>query len=177
MYDFEKLITDVPDFPKEGVIFKDVTTLLMNAEGFGAAVRTISDHFADQGVTKIMGIEARGFMFGAPVAIEMGAGFVPARKQGKLPRATIKQSYELEYGTDTLEIHEDAIGPEDVVLIVDDLIATGGTAIVSIELAQRAGARIAGLAFLLELTPFEARKHIAELTDADFFSLVQVDEY
>lgn len=177
MYDFEKLITDVPGYPKEGVIFKDITTLLANGEGFGEAIRTISEHFADKGVTKIIGSEARGFMIGAPVAIDMGVGFVPARKPGKLPRETIKQSYDLEYGSDSLEIHADAVGPEDIVLIVDDLIATGGTAIASAKLAQAAGAKIAGFAFLLELTPFEARKHMAEIGDAEFFSLVQVDEY
>ena len=177
MYDFESLIADVPDFPKKGIIFKDITTLLINPEGFAAAVHTICEHFADCGVTKIVGAEARGFMVGAPVAIEMGVGFVPARKPGKLPRATLSQTYDLEYGTDTLEIHADAIVPGDVVLIVDDLIATGGTAIAAAKLAQTAGAKIAGFAFILELTPFEARKHIAEVTDADLFSLVQVDEY
>jgi len=177
MIDYESLITDIPDYPKPGVIFKDITTLLSDGEGFAAAVHDIAEHFRDAGITKVVGAEARGFVVGAPVAVELGAGFVPVRKPGKLPRETIKQEYELEYGTDTLEIHKDALGPDDVVLIADDLIATGGTAIASIQLAQQSGARVAGVAFLLELTPFKSRERLAEVTDAEFYSLVQVDEY
>ena len=177
MYDYESLITDIPDYPKEGVIFKDITTLLMDGEGFGEAVRDIARHYSGMGVTKVVGAEARGFMIGAPVAVEMGVGFVPARKPGKLPRETISQTYDLEYGTDSLEIHKDALVPGDVVLIVDDLVATGGTAVASAKLVEAAGAKLAGFGFLLELTPFKAREHIAEVTDADFYSLVQVDEY
>ena len=177
MFDFESLITDIPDYPKEGVIFKDITTLLSDPAGFKAVADEIATHFAGRGITKVVGSEARGFMIGAPVAYAMGAGFVPARKPGKLPRETHSQTYELEYGSDSLEIHEDAIGPDDVVLIVDDLIATGGTAAASARLVQQSGGTIAGLAFLLELTPFKPREVIAQVTDAEFFSLVQVDEY
>ena len=177
MFDYESLITDIPDYPKEGVIFKDITTLLMDAEGFAAAVKDIADHFADRGITKVIGTEARGFMIGAPVAVEMGVGFVPARKPGKLPRATYSQEYELEYGTDTLEVHADAITAADVVLIVDDLIATGGTAAASAQLAMQAGATVEGFAFLLEIVTFEPRERIAAVSDAEFYSLVQVSEY
>lgn len=177
MIDYESLITDIPDYPKPGVIFKDITTLLSDAEGFASAVRDIADRFRDAGITKVVGAEARGFVVGAPVAVELGAGFVPVRKPGKLPRETMKQEYELEYGTDVLEMHVDALTPDDVVLIADDLVATGGTAIASIELIKRSGARIAGIAFLLELTPFNSREKIAEVTDAEFYSLVQVNEY
>ena len=176
-FDFESLIADIPDYPKPGVIFKDITPLLADPDGFSACIDAITKRFADAGVTKVLGAEARGFMIGAPVAYKLGAGFVPARKLGKLPRACYKQEYQLEYGTDTIEIHEDAVSSEDVVLVVDDLIATGGTAIASVQLAQQAGAQVAGLAFLLELTPFNARAAVAKITDAEFFSLVQVEAY
>lgn len=177
MIDYESLITDIPDYPKEGIIFKDITTLLTDGEGFKSAVEDIAAHFAGQGITKVVGTEARGFVFGAPVAVAMGAGFVLVRKPGKLPRETYSQEYELEYGTDTLEMHKDAIGPDDKVLIVDDLIATGGTAIAAAQLIQKAGGTVAGYAFLLELTPFNARAKLAEVADVEFYSLVQVDEY
>ena len=126
-FDFSKLIIDIPDYPKPGVVFKDITPLFDNAEGFKAAVDAIADHYCDSHITKVVGAEARGFIIGAPVAVALGAGFVPARKAGKLPRETVSQSYELEYSTDTLEIHRDAFAPGDRVLILDDLIATGGT--------------------------------------------------
>ncbi|MGI6220503.1 MAG: adenine phosphoribosyltransferase [Coriobacteriales bacterium] len=177
MIDYESLITDIPGYPKPGIIFKDITTLLSDGEGFATAVRDIVVHFAGQGVTKVVGTEARGFVFGAPVAVEMGVGFVPVRKPGKLPRETFSQEYELEYGTDTLELHKDAIVPGDKVLIVDDLIATGGTAVAAAQLIQKAGGSVAGYAFLLELTPFNARAKLAEVADAEFYSLIQVDEY
>lgn len=177
MIDYESLITDIPGYPKEGIIFKDITTLLSDGEGFRASVRDIAQHFAGLGVTKVVGMEARGFVYGASVAFEMGVGFVPVRKPGKLPRAVYRQEYELEYGSDVLEIHQDAIGPDDKVLIVDDLIATGGTAAAAVKLIQQAGGSIVGFGFLLELTPFNARAKLAEITDADFYSLVQVNEY
>ena len=173
-FDYESLIVDIPDFPAPGVIFKDITPLLASSEGLAASVKDIADHFADAGVTKVLGTEARGFMVGAPVALEMGAGFVPARKHGKLPRECHIQEYELEYGTDTIEIHKDALSSDDVVLIVDDLIATGGTAAASAQLVQQAGAKVAGLAFLLELEVFKPREVIAKVCDAEFYSLVQV---
>ena len=173
-YDFEGHITDIPDYPEKGVVFKDITTLLKNPECFHAAIDEIADHFKDAGVTKVVGAEARGFMLGAPVAYRLKAGFAPARKPGKLPRATISEDYALEYGTATLELHEDALDKDDVVLVVDDLMATGGTAVAQVKLVERLGARVAGLAFLMELEFLHPRQTIAEVTDAEVFSAVKV---
>ena len=139
-----------------------------------AVIDAIADHFKDAGVTKVVGAEARGFMIGAPVAYRLNAGFVPARKPGKLPRATLSEEYELEYGVDRLEIHADALCADDVVLLVDDLVATGGTAVAQIRLVQKFGARLAGLGFLMELEFLEPRTCISRATDADVFSLVKV---
>lgn len=127
MYDFESHIVDIPDYPEPGVVFKDITPLFGNPEALKAMVDALAEHFADMGITKVVGPEARGFMVGVPVAVALGAGFVPARKPGKLPRKTVSESYELEYGTDSIEIHADAISSKDTVLILDDLVATGGT--------------------------------------------------
>lgn len=173
-YDFERLIVDIPDYPEPGVVFKDITPLLADGEGFAAVVDAIAQRFADAGVTKVVGAEARGFMVGAPVAYRLNAGFVPARKPGKLPRETARESYELEYGTDALEMHVDAIGSDDVVLLVDDLVATGGTAVAQVRLIEGLGARVAGLGFLMELEFLAPRKAIAQATDAEVFSLVKV---
>ncbi len=174
-YDFEGHITDIPDYPEPGVIFKDITTLLKEPEGFQATIDAIADHFKDAGITKVVGAEARGFMIGAPVAYRLGAGFVPARKPGKLPREVKSESYELEYGTDSLEMHVDALSENDVVLIVDDLVATGGTAIAQIHLIEQFGAKVAGLGFLMELDFLNPREAIAKATDAEVFSLVHVN--
>jgi len=175
-FQYGHLIAAIPDFPSEGVLFRDITPLLADSEGFAAVIDGIADHFAGKGVTKVVGAEARGFMVGAPVAYRLGAGFVPARKPGKLARAVYRQQYDLEYGTDSLEICTDAIGPDDVVLIVDDLIATGGTAAAMVKLVGQAGAQLAGLGFLVELAGFNPRRIIAQVTDAEFVSLVRVDE-
>lgn len=174
-FDFESYITDIVDYPKPGVVFKDVTTLFKDPQAFAAMVDEIADHFLGMGITKVVGAEARGFMTGAPVAYKLGAGFVPARKPGKLPREVRSATYELEYGTDEIQMHLDALGPDDVVLIVDDLIATGGTAAAQVELVQQSGAKVVGLAFLLELAFLNPRPAVAEVTDAEVFSLVQVD--
>ena len=173
-FDFESLITDIPDYPKPGVVFKDITTLLKDPDGFEATIDAIADHFKDAGITKVVGAEARGFMIGAPVAYRLHAGFVPARKPGKLPREVRSASYELEYGTDELQIHVDAIDANDVVLIVDDLVATGGTAEAQVKLIEQFGAKVAGLGFLMELAFLNPRKAIASATDAEVFSLVKV---
>ena len=173
--DYDALIAKIPDFPKPGVIFRDITTLLKDAEGFSAAIDDIAGHFAGKGITKVVGAEARGFMIGAPVAYKLGAGFVPARKPGKLPRETRSQEYELEYGFDSLELHEDAIEPDDVVLIVDDLVATGGTAVAQAKLIESFGAKLAGFGFLMELkTEFDPRVLIEREVGVDMYSLVQV---
>lgn len=173
-FDFEGRITDIVDYPKSGVVFKDITTLLKDPDGFEATIDAIAEHFKDSGVTKVVGAEARGFMIGAPVAYRLHAGFVPARKPGKLPREVRSESYDLEYGSDELQIHADAIEPDDVVLIVDDLVATGGTAEAQAKLIKQFGASLAGMGFLMELAFLNPRQAIAKVTDAEVFSLVQV---
>ncbi|MDR3685568.1 MAG: adenine phosphoribosyltransferase [Coriobacteriia bacterium] len=160
--DFESYIRDIPDWPKEGIMFKDITPLLADPDAFKATIDTLADAYAEAGVTKVMGAEARGFIFGGALAYRLGAGFVPARKPGKLPWTTTSVSYELEYGTDTLEVHSDAFGPDDVVLIVDDVLATGGTAGAKAELVNATGAKVAGFAFLIELDFFNGRKKLPE---------------
>jgi len=142
-------IRDVPDYPQPGILFKDITPLLADGAAFAATITALAA--GHEGVTKVAGIEARGFILAAPVACELGAGFVPVRKQGKLPGQTYAESYELEYGVATLEVHTDAFRPEDQVLIVDDVLATGGTARATAELITRAGASVAGIVVLLEL--------------------------
>jgi adenine phosphoribosyltransferase len=144
-------VRDIPDFPTPGVVFKDVTPLLGNHGAFSTAVDALVDHFGHGRVDKVVGIEARGFILAAPVAYHFGAGFVPARKAGKLPAATRSVTYELEYGAETLELHEDAIAPGERVLIVDDVLATGGTAAATASLVAQAGGEIVGLGFLIEL--------------------------
>jgi adenine phosphoribosyltransferase len=170
--DFESYIRDVPDWPKEGVMFKDITPLLASPEALKATIDTLADAFADAGVTKVMGAEARGFIFGGALAYRLGAGFVPARKPGKLPWKTTSVTYDLEYGTDTLEVHQDAIGPGDVVLIVDDVLATGGTAGAKAALVNETGAELAGFAFLIELDFFSGRDKLP--AGAKIVSLIHV---
>ena len=143
------LIRDVPDYPKPGIVFKDITPLLADGPAFAAVIRAMAA--GSEGVTKVAGIEARGFILAAPVACELGSGFVPVRKQGKLPARTYAESYELEYGTATLEVHTDAFNAYDRVLIVDDVLATGGTAAATASLIRRSGATVAGIVILLEL--------------------------
>jgi len=167
----EQYIRDIPDFPKEGIVFKDITPLLASPDGFRRAIDTIADEFAAAGITKVMGAEARGFIFGGALAYKLGAGFVPARKPGKLPWKTTSAEYALEYGTDSLEIHEDAMGPGDKVLIVDDVLATGGTAAAKNELVEAAGAETMGFAFLIELDFLGGR---AKLGDKKIVSLIHV---
>ncbi|MHB1016275.1 MAG: adenine phosphoribosyltransferase [Coriobacteriia bacterium] len=170
--DLEQYIRDIKDFPKEGIIFKDITPLLASPEGFRAAIDTIADEYADAGVTKVMGAEARGFIFGGALAYRLGAGFVPARKPGKLPWTTTSHSYALEYGTDSLEVHTDALIPGDVVLIVDDVLATGGTAAAKAALVSKMGATVAGFAFLLELDFLSGREKLGE---PKIVTLIHVD--
>src|SRR5205085_6969254 len=144
-------IRDIPDFPQPGVVFKDITPLLADVDAFRFAIDAIADHFAGGEVHKVLGVEARGFIVAAPVAYRFGAGFVPVRKAGKLPWDIEREEYELEYGTDLLEIHRDAIRPSEQVLIVDDVLATGGTARATLRLAERLGGEVVGLAFFIEL--------------------------
>ncbi|PKQ17283.1 MAG: adenine phosphoribosyltransferase [Actinobacteria bacterium HGW-Actinobacteria-7] len=171
--DLSPFIRDIPDWPKPGVVFKDITPLLASPEGFHAAIDTLAQEYEGTGVTKVMGAEARGFIFGGALAYRLGAGFVPARKPGKLPWNTSAVSYDLEYGTDSLEIHEDAVGPGDNVLIVDDVLATGGTAAAKAELVTMTGAKVAGFAFLIELDFLNGRAKLPEA--AAITSLIHVD--
>ncbi|MDZ4180152.1 MAG: adenine phosphoribosyltransferase [Coriobacteriia bacterium] len=167
----ENLIRDINDFPKDGIVFKDITPLLASPEGFRQAIDTIAAEYADAGVTKVLGAEARGFIFGGALAYHLGAGFVPARKPGKLPWDTTSHEYALEYGTDSLEVHTDAISESDVVLIVDDVLATGGTAAAKAALVTTMGAEVAGFAFLIELDFLQGR---AKLGDPRIVSLIHV---
>lgn len=160
--DFESYIRDIPDWPKEGIVFKDITPLLASPVALKATIDTLADAYSDAGVTKIMGAEARGFIFGGALAYRLGAGFIPARKPGKLPWDTTSVTYDLEYGTDTLEVHADGVGADDVVLIVDDVLATGGTAGAKAELVTGRGARVAGFAFLIELDFLNGRAKLPE---------------
>ena len=154
-------IRHVPDFPKAGILFYDITTLLQDPEGFRAAIDSLALPFTDQRIEIVVGIESRGFIFGAAVADRIGAGFAPVRKAGKLPSPCIRASYDLEYGTDSLEMHNDAIRAGQRVLIVDDLLATGGTARATIELVKRLGGEVHALAFLIELLALNGRDKLA----------------
>ena len=173
-FDYESLIKDIPDYPKPGVVFKDVTPLLADPEGFEAVVTELAEPYRSAGVTKVIGSEARGFMLGSPVALELGAGFIPARKPGKLPRKVVSQEYDLEYGTDELQIHHDAFGAGDKILIVDDLVATGGTMVAQIKMVEALGAELVGVACLMELEFLHPRDILASITDKQLHSLVKV---
>jgi len=169
--DLESYIRDIPDFPKEGVIFKDITPLVASPEAFAEAIDRLAEPYMNAGVTRVLGAEARGFILGGALACRMGAGFVPARKPGKLPWKTTSVEYSLEYGTDSLEMHVDAVGPGDIVLIVDDVLATGGTAGAKADLVKRNGAEVAGFAFLMELDFLHGRE---KLGDSRVVSLIHV---
>jgi adenine phosphoribosyltransferase len=154
------LIRDVPDFPNPGVVFKDITPLLGDPDAFGSCIDALALPFVGTGIDKVLGIEARGFIVAAPVALRLGAGFVPVRKAGKLPWKVEKESYSLEYGSDTLEIHADALSPGERALIVDDVLATGGTASAVIRLVERLGGETAGFACLIELAFLDGRSRL-----------------
>jgi adenine phosphoribosyltransferase len=162
-------IRDIPDFPKPGVVFKDITPLLADVDAFRFTVDAIADHFAGQTVDKVLGIEARGFVVAAPVAYRVGAGFVPVRKAGKLPWHIEKEEYELEYGTDLLEVHRDGVQPGERVVIVDDVMATGGTAAATVRLAHKLGGEVVGLGFIIELGFLGGRQR---LQGCDAYSLM-----
>lgn len=168
--DLKGRIRDVPDFPKEGIIFKDITTLLKDAEAFKKSVNLLAGKFKKERIDYVVGVEARGFIFGAALAYKLGAGFVPVRKKGKLPAKTKSITYELEYGKDVLEIHEDALGPNTRVLIVDDLLATGGTITAVCDLVKSQKATIAGVAFLVEL---KFLRGIEKLKDLPVYSVIK----
>ena len=168
--DLRGLIRDVPDFPKPGIVFKDITTLTKDPEGLRSAVDALAERYADADVDLVVGIESRGFVFGAAVAYKLGVGFVPARKPGKLPAQTVSAAYELEYGTDAIEMHRDAIGQGQRVLIVDDLLATGGTAAAAAELVSGLGGEIVAIAFLIDLAFLRGKDKLAGY---EVFSLIE----
>lgn len=170
MDELKKLIREVPDFPKPGILFYDITTLLKDQSGFRKVIDAMTAHLAPKRPTVVMGIEARGFIFAPALAYNLGAGFVPIRKPRKLPAATERVSYELEYGLDTLEIHKDAVHASDRVVIADDLLATGGTSAASIRLVEKLGASVNGIAFVIELEFLRGRD---KLTGYDVFSLIR----
>jgi len=161
MEQLKKKIRHVPDFPKAGILFYDITTLLRDAAGFRTAIDSLIVPFKDANIDLVVGMESRGFIFGAVVADRIGAGFVPVRKVGKLPSKTRRATYALEYGTDSLEIHDDAVASGQRVLIVDDLLATGGTAQATLELVKGSGGTVVGLAFLIELIGLDGRSRLA----------------
>jgi adenine phosphoribosyltransferase len=163
------LVRDIPDFPRPGITFKDITPLLADPAGFKAAVDGIAERFSSAGVDRVLGVEARGFILAAPIAYRFGAGFTPVRKAGKLPWQVEAEEYALEYGTDLLEIHRDAIEPGERVLVVDDVLATGGTAAATVRLVERLGGAVVGLGFVLELGFLNGR---SQLSGCDIVSLV-----
>jgi adenine phosphoribosyltransferase len=167
--DLAKYIRSIPDFPKKGIIFKDITTLLKDKDAFTEAVEQLYCKYRDARIDKVVCVESRGFILGGALALKLGAGFVPVRKPGKLPGSAERQEYQLEYGTDTIEIHKDAIAPGERVLLHDDLLATGGTIEAACTLVERLGGSIVGLAFLIELSFLEPRK---KLSGRDIFSLI-----
>lgn len=167
--DFKKFIADVPDFPEEGIIFRDISPLMADGKAYKEATRQIVEYAKDKGVDMIIGPEARGFIVGCPVANELEIGFAPCRKKGKLPRETIEVSYGLEYGNDILQLHRDAIKPGQKVLITDDLLATGGTIAATIELVEKLGGEVVGAAFFIEL---EALKGRDQIKGYDIFTLM-----
>ena len=168
--DLAKMIRDVPDFPKEGILFKDITTLIKDPRAFKEAIDRLADHYGQQHIDLVVAVEARGYILGAPIAYKLGAGFVPVRKKGKLPAETVREEYELEYGTDSVEMHCDAIQPGQKVLIVDDLIATGGSAAATTRLVERLGGEVVGIAFLIELTFLRGME---KLKGYDVFTMIE----
>ena len=164
------IVRDVPDFPKKGIVFKDITPLLADHGAFTETVNCMAERYKDRGITKVLGIEARGFLLAAPIAMAIGAGIVPVRKKGKLPYKTVSATYALEYGEDTLQMHEDAVRKGEKVLIVDDVLATGGTAGAVCSLVDKMGGKVESIAMLIELSFLNGR---ARLPGRDIFSLLK----
>jgi adenine phosphoribosyltransferase len=173
MEELKRLIREIPDWPKPGILFYDLTTLLKDKKGFQALIDRLCEHYVDKKVDVVAGIEARGFIFAPALAYRLGAGFVPVRKPKKLPWKTSQVSYQLEYGTDTLEVHEDAVQPGQHVLVCDDLLATGGTAAATVKLMRQLSGEVTGAAFAVELRFLNGR---AKLPGLDVFSLIQYDK-
>lgn len=170
--DLKKKIRDIPNFPKQGIMYRDITTLLADAEAFRHTVDRLADQYKDKGISKIVSIESRGFIFGAALAYKLGCAFVAARKAGKLPHKTIKEEYQLEYGTDGLELHTDSVDKGEKVIIIDDLLATGGTIEATCRLVERLGGVVAGIAVIIELSFLPGRKRLSKY---EVVSLVEYD--
>lgn len=170
--DLLRKIRTVPDFPKKGIMFRDITTLISDECAFRQSIDLLAERYRNSGAQKVVSVESRGFIFGAPLAYVLHAGFVPIRKPGKLPAAVLRQEYSLEYGTDTIEIHTDAIKPGEKVILLDDLLATGGTIRAACDLVKRMGGQVVGLAFLIELSFLHGRDKLREY---DIFSILQYD--
>lgn len=168
--DLKQYIRDIPDFPQEGILFRDITPLLASPEAFGHCVRLLAERYRDAGLQKVVGIESRGFLFAAPLALELGIGMVPIRKKGKLPADCVEETYELEYGTATIEMHRDALEPGDRVLVLDDLLATGGTLAAAANLVEQVGGVVAEVCTVIELVFLNGR---AKLGDRSFHTLVR----
>lgn len=170
--DLKTTIRSVPDFPRKGIVFRDITTLLKDPAAFHRAIDLLAAKYTGRNIAKVVSVESRGFVLGAPLACALNAGFVPVRKPGKLPSETLREDYALEYGTDALEIHRDAIAPGERILLVDDLLATGGTILAACRLVERLGGEIAGLAFLIELSFLKGRDRLGKY---DVFSLIEYE--
>lgn len=174
MLDLKSLVRSIPDYPKKGILFRDITTLIENPAGFRESIERIADAHRGIGITHVAGIEARGFIFGAGVAIALGVGFIPVRKKGKLPGETIGQNYALEYGVDTIEIHANVLKPGDKVLLVDDLIATGGTALAAVSLLRRTGAEVNHAGFVIDLFDLGGADKL-RAADVEIFKLIDFE--
>jgi adenine phosphoribosyltransferase len=172
MNDVKNAIRVVPDYPKPGILFYDITTILQDARHLRTVVDALVERYAPMEIDKVLAMESRGFIYGAPLAAAVGAGFVPLRKPGKLPYKTISESFQLEYGTDSLEMHEDAVSEGERVLVLDDLLATGGTAAAAVRLARKKGARVVEAGFVIELTFLKGRD---KLSDVPVYSMIQFD--
>ncbi len=173
MEDWKNLIRTVPDFPQKGVLFRDITTLIKNGGAFRGVIDSLYERYASWGMDLVVGVESRGFIFGGALAYRLGIGFAPVRKPGKLPAHTVRVGYELEYGKDALEIHQDAIKKGDRVLILDDLLATGGTALATCQLVEKLGGIVEEVAFLIELLPLKGRE---KLKGYEVFSMISYEE-
>lgn len=173
MDELKKIIREVPDYPKPGILFYDITTLLKNPYAFKKVITILTERYRDRGINKVLGIDSRGFIFAPCVAYNLGVGFVPVRKKGKLPAETLSVDYDLEYGSNTIEIHKDSLEPGDKVVIIDDLIATGGTATATAKLVEALGAELVEMAFMIELTFLNGRDSLPENTEV--FSVLKYD--
>ncbi|MFB5651359.1 adenine phosphoribosyltransferase [Leptospira wolffii] len=168
-------IRTIPDYPRKGILFRDITSLLLDPEGLALTIGTFVDRYAGKGITKVAGIEARGFIIGAPLAFQLGVGFIPIRKKGKLPSETVSQEYDLEYGKDTIEVHKDSVQPGDRILLMDDLIATGGTMIAAVQLLQKLGAEVPEAGVIIDLPDLGGAGKLQKDLGVNVFSICEFE--